>query len=181
MGRDCGELANEVAKRADADFLLVRELGLSEKDIVNETIDRIKHLQKIGQRDITIIGMENFVDLHNLSRRIKEQTDRDSRVCDHSYAQRGGDATTIEQEFARKFATLAMNCPRVSDADQLADIRFNPPKDGSAQAVGIRPIDNTISRLSIFTALDIKRGPYFPHIKQIPLPTEPKQSPIMLL
>jgi|GEM_PF-369739 len=176
MGRDCGELAHEVAHRIGADFLLVRELGLSEREIVHQALDRVKQLKALGQKDITIVGVENFVDLPRLAYRIKEVTGLDARVCNHSYAQRGADATQPEKQYARKFAHLAMTAPRISFgiADQ---VYFKSPPSNNAQAVGVRN-DGEFYTTPMSHALDIKQK--LTDIAQIPEPTEARQSDLML-
>jgi len=162
MGRKSGEIANAVAQRGNADILIARELGLTPDQMAYSVLEQVRHLQSIGQRDITIVAVEKWLNLKDLANWIHKSTGQECRICDHSYAQRGADASEKEKEYAGRFASGVFDQPRTQRARILT---ING--DGHMETKGVT------------AALAEEKDSS--HIRQIPTRTEPYKSPLMLL
>ena len=105
MGRYCGDLTMFAALATDSEIVSVPESKLTEEEI----IERVKELKKKKARPIMIIVTEHLYNVHELAKRIQNETGAESRAHILGYTQRGGTPTAMDRVRAALLAEEAVN------------------------------------------------------------------------
>ena len=132
MGRDAGDLALWAGLADGAESILIPEV----KEEFNDIIKRLERGVRRGKKHSIIILAEGVGSAIDLSKRIEEKTNLETRVTVLGYIQRGGSPTAQDRVLASRFGAKAV---------QLL------LEDKSGMMVGIK--NNTITNQPIIEAL----------------------------
>ena len=116
MGRDCGYLAMTAAIAAGADAVLLREVGRSESEIVEQVVQAMElaYQRDSGKRRVLVIKSEGVkLDPARLKSAVDERTragmpDIDLRVTVLGHVVRGGSPTAFDRLLAARLANAAI-------------------------------------------------------------------------
>ena len=103
MGRECPQIAIEVAKKVNASYAYIDETCTQEK-----CIQTLKESLKTNDAPIVILR-ENLINILDLKQKIINDLKVDVRTCIVGYVQRGGKPTKIEKNYAKNFAKNCAN------------------------------------------------------------------------
>ena len=96
MGRKCPQIALDVGKSVDADYVFTDEFCTKEKCL--EALNQSKKDAPI------VIVKEDLIDVEELKHYIQDQLNSDVKISTIGYIQRGGKPTQKEKHFAKCFA-----------------------------------------------------------------------------
>jgi 6-phosphofructokinase 1 len=116
MGRDCGYLAMTAAIAAGADAVLLREVGRSETEIVEQVVRAMElcYRRDSGKRRVLVVKSEGVkIDPARLKAAVDERTkagmpDVDTRVTVLGHVVRGGAPTAFDRLLAARLANAAV-------------------------------------------------------------------------
>ena len=96
MGRKCPQIAIEVGKKVNADYVFTDEFCTKEK-----CLEALKQSTKDAP---IIIVREDLIDIEELKQYIQDELSFDVKISTIGYIQRGGNPTCKEKYFAKGFA-----------------------------------------------------------------------------
>ena len=98
MGRRCGDLAVHAGLACGAEMIVTSESGFDEKEII-ETLKRSKASDK---KHALIVITEHITDVHELAKRVEEETGFETRANVLGHMQRGGSPTARDLVLASR-------------------------------------------------------------------------------
>jgi 6-phosphofructokinase 1 len=112
MGRDCGYLAMTAAIAAGADAVLLREVGRSESEVVEQVVRAMElcYRRDSGKRRVLIVKSEGVkIDPARLKSAVDERVpDVDTRVTVLGHVVRGGAPTAFDRLLAARLSNAAV-------------------------------------------------------------------------
>ena len=104
MGRRCGDLAVHAGLACGAEMIVTSESGFDEKEII-ETLKRSKASDK---KHALIVITEHITDVHELAKRVEEETGFETRANVLGHMQRGGSPTARDRVLASRMGIKAV-------------------------------------------------------------------------
>lgn len=104
MGRRCGDLAVHAGLACGAEMIVTSESGFDEKEII-ETLKRSKASDK---KHALIVITEHITDVHELAKRVEEETGFETRANVLGHMQRGGSPTARDRVLANRMGIKAV-------------------------------------------------------------------------
>ena len=104
MGRRCGDLAVHAGLACGAEMIVTSESGFDEKEII-ETLKRSKASDK---KHALIVITEHITDVHELAKRVEEETGFETRANVLGHMQRGGSPTATDRVLASRMGIKAV-------------------------------------------------------------------------
>ena len=104
MGRRCGDLAVHAGLACGAEMIVTSESGFDEKEII-ETLKRSKASDK---KHALIVITEHITDVHELAKRVEEETGFETRANVLVHMQRGGSPTARDRVLASRMGIKAV-------------------------------------------------------------------------
>lgn len=104
MGRRCGDLAVHAGLACGAEMIVTSESGFDEKEII-ETLKRSKVSDK---KHALIVITEHITDVHELAKRVEEETGFETRANVLGHMQRGGSPTARDRVLASRMGIKAV-------------------------------------------------------------------------
>ena len=104
MGRRCGDLAVHAGLACGAEMIVTSESGFDEKEII-ETLKRSKASDK---KHALIVITEHITDVHELAKRVEEETGFETRANVLGPMQRGGSPTARDRVLASRMGIKAV-------------------------------------------------------------------------
>ena len=104
MGRRCGDLAVHAGLACGAEMIVTSESGFDEKEII-ETLKRSKASDK---KHALIVITEHITDVHELAKRVEEETGFETRANVIGHMQRGGSPTARDRVLASRMGIKAV-------------------------------------------------------------------------
>ena len=104
MGRRCGDLAVHAGLACGAEMIVTSESGFDEKEII-ETLKRSKASDK---KHALIVITEHITDVHELAKRVEEETGFETRANVLGHMQRGGSPTARDRGLASRMGIKAV-------------------------------------------------------------------------
>lgn len=104
MGRNCGDLAINVAIASGAEVLSIPERKLTEEQIINEIS---KEKQK-GKRAIIVVVTEGMYDVYKLAIKVEKKLGFGCRAAILGHIQRGGAPTATDKIIATRMGVFAV-------------------------------------------------------------------------
>lgn len=104
MGRRCGDLAVHAGLACGAEMIVTSESGFDEKEII-ETLKRSKASDK---KHALIVITEHITDVHELAKRVEEETGFETRANVLGHMQRGGIPTARDRVLASRMGIKAV-------------------------------------------------------------------------
>jgi 6-phosphofructokinase 1 len=105
MGRSAGYLALNAGIAVGATAILIPEISY---DIERDVIERIRRTQKTGKRHFIIIVAEGIGGVEELSKRVEEHTQVETRAVILGHVQRGGSPTVRDRVVASQMGYRAV-------------------------------------------------------------------------
>ena len=103
-GRRCGDLAVHAGLACGAEMIVTSESGFDEKEII-ETLKRSKASDK---KHALIVITEHITDVHELAKRVEEETGFETRANVLGHMQRGGSPTARDRVLASRMGIKAV-------------------------------------------------------------------------
>ena len=104
MGRRCGDLAVHAGLACGAEMIVTSESGFDEKEII-ETLKRSKASDK---KHALIVITEHITDVHELAKRVEEETGFETRANVLGHMKRGGSPTARDRVLASRMGIKAV-------------------------------------------------------------------------
>ena len=104
MGSRCGDLAVHAGLACGAEMIVTSESGFDEKEII-ETLKRSKASDK---KHALIVITEHITDVHELAKRVEEETGFETRANVLGHMQRGGSPTARDRVLASRMGIKAV-------------------------------------------------------------------------
>lgn len=128
MGRDCGYLAMTAGVAAGADCVLVREVGKSEEQIVDQVVSAVRHAygRDATKRRVLVVKAEGVrVESHRLKslvdvRLAGELPDVDTRVTVLGHTVRGGSPSAFDRLLGARLTRAALRAMADGETDFMA-------------------------------------------------------------
>lgn len=146
MGRARGFLAVEVGLTVGAEIILVPEVKLNLKKIV----ERLEENSVKGKRSGIIVAAEGVGDTRKLGKEIEKETDTEVRLSVLGYAQRGGSPTGRSRFLADLFADKAVELLLREQGKRVVGLR-----NGKVTSIGLeksckteKPLDLELLKLA---------------------------------
>ena len=152
MGAYCGDIALNVGAGVGAEIILVPEVKVTDKQIV----DAVEKCETIGKSSCMIITNEKVYDASKLSDLINKRTGVASRPLEVGHIQRGGSPSAFDRVLALKFGACAVKMLVDGKSGAVGD------KNGDIIAVelsaalkGSRQFDYNLYQLALKSAGDV--------------------------
>ena len=116
MGNKSGNIAEEVFKNSDSDYVVSQTSPLDYKTLV-------KSIKKNKKETLSIILQEKTVNVIDFVKKLSSDTGRDFRFNIVGYLQRGWSPCKTEIKMAKAFSTLAIECARTHDFNNYIVIK----------------------------------------------------------
>ena len=104
MGRECGDIALYSGVGSNSNIIVTRERPTEQADVVRW----VKNAIKRGTPSPTIVISEGMFDLTKLAKKIEAATNKEVRINQLGYIQRGGTPTVNDRILAMQFGTQAV-------------------------------------------------------------------------
>jgi 6-phosphofructokinase 1 len=104
MGRRCGDLAVHAGIACGAEMIVTSESGYDEKEI----IDTLKKSKASDKKHALVVITEHITDVHQLAKRIEEETGFETRANVLGHMQRGGRPSAKDRVLASRMGIKAV-------------------------------------------------------------------------
>lgn len=104
MGRRCGDLAVHAGLACGAEMIITSESGFDEKEII-ETLTKSKYSDK---KHALVVITEHITDVHELAKRVEEETGFETRANVLGHMQRGGRPSARDRVLASRMGVKAV-------------------------------------------------------------------------
>ena len=104
MGRRCGDLAINAGIADGAEMIITSEIGFDESKV----IERLKASKESDKKHAIVVITEHITDVHELAKRVEEETGFETRANVLGHMQRGGSPTARDRVLASRMGIKAV-------------------------------------------------------------------------